>query len=222
MLFFWIALYGFVNLIPEVFCCREESVIWLRAGLLAGYALLLLFWICRCGRQREAGLQVPRGVMEAPAFLLPLAVFPVCNLLTNRDIFGGPDFMLQMLCVALIEELFFRGFLLFSLRKFGTIRAIVLTSIAFALLHGLNFQENPDDAYVWLQICSSFCVSMYYCCFVVRFGSILPCVAAHFLTNVTAAESIGGIWAYTSLTGSMIICIILSWILIKDTKKRRQ
>ena len=222
MLFFWVALYGLVNLVPEVCCFPEESVVWFRAGLLAGYVLAFLFWICRSGRQKKAGLRAPRGLRETPVFLLPLMVFPACNLLTNHDLSVHADFALQMLCVAFVEELFFRGFLLSGLRECGAVKAIVLTSLAFALLHGVNFAGNPDNTYVWMQICCSFCVSIYYCCFTIRFGSIHPCVAAHFLTNVTAAESIDGGWAYAGLIGSMIVCILFSMILIVSMKKRRQ
>ena len=218
MLFFWVALYGLVNLIPGLISCGEN----VHAGLLAGYTAGILFWICRSGRREEAGLQIPRGLVEAPGFLLPLAVFPVCNLLTNNALTVGIGFALQMLCATLTEELFFRGFLLSALRKYGTVTAVGLTSFTFALLHCLNFAGNPESAYVWLQICCSFCVSLFYCCLVVRFGSILPCAVVHFLTNITAAESVGGRWAYTGLICSMIICVIFSLMLIKNVKKRRR
>ena len=222
MLFFWVALYGLVNLIPGLVSDGESSCTWLHAGLLAGYTAAILFWICRSGRRKEAGLRIPRGLVEAPSFLLPLVVFPMYNLLTNHDLSVEIGFVLQMLCATLAEELFFRGFLLSALRKHGTVTAVGLTSLTFALLHCLNFAGNSESAYVWLQICCSFCVSLYYCCLVVRFGSILPCAVAHFLTNITAAESVGGRWTYIGLICSMLICVIFSLMLIKNVRKRRQ
>ena len=221
MVFFWVALYGAVNLIPEWIIGLDSDSVCLRVGLLAGYVLAFLIWIGKNGRQQEAGLKHPQGLAEAPVFLLPLAAFPVCNLLTSGAPALNAALVLQMLCVAIVEELFFRGFLLDALRKYGTVAAVLLTSGAFGLAHGLNFGGDPKMGYVWLQICCSFCASLYYCCFVVRFGSVLPCAAAHFLTNISASGTIDSSWSHICLTGGMIISVYFSWILIMD-KKRRQ
>lgn len=216
MLFIWVALYGLVNLIPEVISVPEERSIWLHAGLLVGYVLAFLFWICRKGARKEAGLLIPHGLGKAPGFLLLLAVFPLYNLFAGDVRYPGICFMVQMLCAALTEELFFRGFLLSALRKMGVIRAVVLTSLAFALAHGANFLESSDHVYVWLQVISSFFMSVSYCVVVMRFGSILPCVAAHFLTNITGTGSISGRSAYLGLFVSVAICAVWSLVLIMN------
>lgn len=222
MLFIWVALYGLVNLMPEFFCFPEESSIWLRTALLAVYVWLFLLWIVRTERRKEAGLLMPSGLGEAPIILLPLAVFPVCNLLMNEGLSVNVGFVVQMLCAAWVEELFFRGFLLSFLQKCGTVKAILLTSAAFALLHGMNLTENPDSTYVLLQICCSFCVSIYYCCVTVRFGSILPGVAAHFLTNITGTGSTSGKGAFWGPVCCSAVCAIWSLFLIMNIKNKNE
>ena len=219
MLFLWIALYGLVNLVPETVSGNESLSEWLHAGLLTGYSIAFLCWIHGQKKRKEIGVQWPRMLPKEACFLLPLAVFPVYNLFLHQEISVSLAFVLQMLCVALTEELFFRGFLLSSLRKYGCLPAVLLTSTVFALLHGLNFLQYSDSIYVWMQIGSGFCVSLYYSCFVMRFGSILPCVAAHFLTNITAAGRIDDWCAYAGVAGSMIICFLFSRILIVSIKK---
>jgi membrane protease YdiL (CAAX protease family) len=44
--------------------------------------------------------------------------------------------VLAVLAAPLMEELFFRGFLYPALRRFGTVTAVLLTSLAFAGVHG--------------------------------------------------------------------------------------
>jgi len=73
---------------------------------------------------------------------------------------------------ALCEEFMFRGLILGSLRKYGDVIAIVLSSLLFALMHG-NFVQIPF----------AFIVGLIFGYITVLSNSIWPAVAAHFLNN---------------------------------------
>jgi len=212
MLFVWIALYGLVNILPDFM----DGTYWFRGIWMAVYDSLFFLWIFAKEKQNIAGLNPMRCPMSGGAVhLLLLGIFPLYNCVTTQEVsFLGAGFLLQMVCVALTEEVFFRGFLLSWLRRLGTIPGILLTSLAFAVLHVLNFTENADSLYVLLQILSSFFVSVCFCAVTMEFGSILPCVVAHFLTNITGTGSFVGKWAIPGLLGCITVYALWGWKLI--------
>lgn len=220
MLFAWVALYGLVHTIADHAAGSGLPASWLPGIALGGYDLLLSIWIFRTGRRSAAGLNPVRfSDWRELLSLLPLVVFPVYNLLTMGDFAPEASFLLYMLCIAYTEEVFFRGFLLSYLRRMGTIPGILLTSLAFSLLHAVNFFPGGHGAYVWLQILSSFFVSFCCCAVTIRFGSLLPCAAAHFFTNITGAGSVSGGYALWGLWGCIMIYALWSLKLCLDIRR---
>lgn len=222
MLFVWVALYGLADMISDLL----PGIGWLRGISLVVYDALFVFWILRTGRGKLAGLNpMKHPVKDGAVSLALLAVFPLYNSISaeNFPAFGA-EFLLCMLCAALTEELFFRGFLLSWLTRLGQVPGIVLTSLAFALLHCVNFLEAGGSGYVWLQILSSFFVSICYCAVTIRFGSILPCAAAHFLTNITGTGSVSGSWPHWGLWGCIAVYALWGWTMTRNIRqnKRRQ
>lgn len=218
MLFIWVALYGAVNIISDVVSGTTEGISWIGSWFLLGYSGLFVAWILLTGKKNSAGL-IPPGRIHISdlIWLLPLTVFPVYNSLTAEFQSHGMSFLLYMFCVSFIEEIVFRGFLLSWLRQRGIMSAIIITSVVFAVMHGINFVENKDAMYVWLQILSSFVVSICYCAASVHFRSIFPCVAAHFLTNVIGTGSVEGrnseIWLGICILLCAICGAVQIWLL---------
>ena len=217
MLFVWIALYGVANLVPNLL----QGGLWLWGISAAAFDCVFLVWIIRTGRRKAAGLVPVDPSAETVVKYLPvLAVFPLYNMICAWQLprlNGG--FWLHMFCVALTEEVVFRGFLLNRLRAPGTVRGILLTSLAFALLHGLNVADAGADLYLLLQILSSFAVSLCYCVVTLECGSIYPCIVAHFLTNITAAGSVEG---FREMAG-LLVCAAVSalWSLWRIRENRQ-
>jgi len=223
MVFAWVALYGAVNTVSGVLAATVPEAPWLRGCLLAVYDAMFVFWIFRTGRQEQAGLgPVKCAWKDAWPLLLPLAVFPVYNLLQAGECLMAPGFLLHMLCVTLTEELFFRGFLLSGLKRLGTGTGVILTSAAFALLHAVNLAGNGDAAYVCLQILSSFFVSLCYCAVTLRMGNALPCWAAHFLTNITGTGSVSGGRQLLGLLSCIAVYALWGGKWILDIRKKRR
>jgi membrane protease YdiL (CAAX protease family) len=98
---------------------------------------------------------------------------------------GAPSTALYLLRILLLpsvlEELFFRGVVMQSLRRFGDVFALVCSSVVFGLAH-LNAAQGVSAFFIALAI--GF--------FVLRTGSILTGVIIHFVNNalVVAAEFI--------------------------------
>jgi membrane protease YdiL (CAAX protease family) len=98
---------------------------------------------------------------------------------------GAPSTALYLVRIVLLpsvlEELFFRGVIMQSLRRFGDSFALVCSSVVFGLAH-LNAAQGVSAFFIALAI--GF--------FVLRTGSILTGVIIHFVNNalVVAAEFI--------------------------------
>jgi membrane protease YdiL (CAAX protease family) len=98
---------------------------------------------------------------------------------------GAPSTVLYLVRIVLLpsilEELFFRGVIMQSLRRFGDGFALVCSSVVFGLAH-LNAPQGVSAFFIALAI--GF--------FVLRTGSILTGVIIHFVNNalVVAAEFI--------------------------------
>ena len=198
MLFFWIFLYGLI-----LTAVNAAASLWMRSILLAGYVLAFLSWIRKTGSAKQAGLMpMAWGCWEDVAYLLPLLLFPVYNLLFRSGPFPPGAIWLEMLSVCLVEELFFRGFLLSWFQRKGIPGSILFVSLAFSAMHLVNCVSTADGQYVFLQAVSSFFVSICYCAVTLRWGSVLPCVAAHFLTNIFGTGELTSIPA-------LVCCVVL-------------
>lgn len=199
MVFIWILLYGFISSVANV----VPGTSWIRSLLLTGYALVFLYWIWKTGRQKQISLGGVncRGWKDG-WHLLPLLLFPAHNMIFASGSIPPVEVWLEMLSICLVEELLFRGFLLSWLRKRGVLLAILGTSLAFSVLHLVNFISVGDARYVLMQVVSSFFVSVCYCGVTIGCGSLLPCAAAHFLTNILGMGEI-------SFLPGLLCCIVL-------------
>lgn len=65
---------------------------------------------------------------------------PDTNLSAFSGIFALLYIILTVVCPAVFEEMLFRGIIMRGLEQFGSVAAIVLSSVAFALMHG-NFSQ---------------------------------------------------------------------------------
>ena len=201
MVFLWIAAYGLVYLLASSF--SQTAHPWVVPLAMTGYIAVLIGWVFRTGRAHALGLCPIRRMSprEYPK-LLPLLMLPVCNLLTAKTFSPTPPAVVLMLSVCAVEEIFFRGFLLRSLLRWGALPAIVLSSGVFALFHLVNLIGGSDFAYVWMQVFCAFTVGICYGAIAIELESVIPCFLAHFLTNMTAAPISDGAvpWVWFCIT----------------------
>jgi len=132
-----------------------------------------------------AFLCVLANILVVVIYMIIATYFGVKTLYTPqipKDILGFgwfifPNLFAICIWVPVIEELFFRGFLLrLFIRRLGTFSAVVVSSMVFAVLHGHIGLLIP------LFICS-IVISLLY----IRAGSIYPSIAAHAGGNLSVA-----------------------------------
>lgn len=129
-----------------------------------------------------------------PLCIIGIAAALLCNIAPNllTEVFGlfgvsnsggdiefvntAPSVLMYYLVVAVMpaftEEFAFRGVVLGSLRKYSDGLALVVSSAAFALMHG-NFVQIPF----------TFCCGLVFGFMVLKTNSILPSIIVHFLNN---------------------------------------
>ena len=116
----------------------------------------------------------------------------------------GIDLVCSCVFPALVEEFAFRGVILNTLKKYGDIPAIVVSSLLFGLMHG-NFVQLPYTFIMGLAL--GFVT--------VKTKSIYCAVGAHFINNFMAVlqdwfPTLGGIAVYIIIALSIVSTIILA------------
>lgn len=221
MLFVWFLLYGGIYTAAESLSqmLGTAHVVTVPAMLLytGGFVLRL----CRTGRAHTAGIKtIPLKDLKKYLFFLPLGALPVYNVLTGSGWELSFSLAALMLCASIAEELFFRGFLLRILLKWSRAGGIVVSGAVFALAHFVNLIQGADLSYVLMQTLCAFSAGIGFAAVTAASGSVLPCIAAHFLINISAgsgtmgpAECGLGLWVCAA-----VYVVYGIWIYIRNNK----
>lgn len=171
-----------------------------RYGVLAGHLVLaaaLLAFLLIFGLAGSFGMTRWAKDQKRLLYLIPLWIVAAGNLWggVSRETLRSlnPAEVLTMALVGLLEELLFRGLLLRGLeRRLGRKTAVILSALLFGLIHGANLLAGQELAATGLQILSAaawgFLAAMVYC----RGGSLLPCILAHALLDITSLFTANG------------------------------
>ena len=185
MVWFWIALYGIIYTLATHISRLAHP--WFLPMAMLGYLGAFLCSVVRSGWASQLGVCVPRGICQAR--FLPLLFLPIYNLIADRGGLCPITEILLMVSTCAVEELFFRGFLLRTLRRYGRVIAVVLSSAAFALVHIVNLAAGIAPGFVLAQVLCAFTVGICYGIAAIETGSLLWGYVAHLLTNVTASPA---------------------------------
>lgn len=148
-------------------------------------------------------------------FLLPMVIISTVNLwhgVASLDI--SVDivlYMLSMICLGIIEELLFRGYLLQYLQKYAAKRAVLITGLTFGVGHIVNLLNGADLYSTILQIMYAVAIGYMLSVFVAETGHILPCCVFHATFNALSAFANEAVITRTSET---IVCALISILAI--------
>lgn len=187
-LLFWAILYGIVYFLSAQLGALFHAELWLTPVAMFSYGLTLVFIIFRTGFHEEFGL-TPLPPRRKWYWFLPLVLMPLLNVTLSEPAMPSAFNILFTLGTCTAEELLFRGFLLNRFLPFGKVRSILLSSSLFALLHSANLFSGENEHLTAVQILLAFVCGIYYCTIRIYAGSVYPCIAAHFLTNITAGTA---------------------------------
>ena len=176
MIFLWIILYGLI------FELSGEN-----PYVMIGYTVTLLLWLYKTNRFTRIGINKAKIEPPKVVFLIPVIIIPLLNLLISKGIQLEFSFVILMFTVAIVEEIFFRGFLFHSLLRLGQCKAIIISSIFFGMFHFANYYQTENMVQVCLQVVFAFAMGIYYAVLTIQTKSIIPCMLSHFLINITGA-----------------------------------
>ena len=129
-----------------------------------------------------------------------------------------------MVSVAAVEELFFRGFIQNIFACKNIISSVITTNVLFSVYHLANLHNTDNVKYVLWQTICTLVIGICYSFIVLKFKSILPCVALHFLTNITVDN--GGIYASSKTIWIVVVIYVIYaaflWVNHKRTKKQEK
>lgn len=134
---------------------------------------------------------------DVPVCLFPtlLTVYIAWGALSSSTVGSMIFFILIYAClIAVAEESIVRGIILQTLLPKGVLRAVLLSSLIFALLHVGNLFAGLPWTYVSGQVLFTFGDGLAYAVMRVRTGSIWPAIILHGLTDF-------GALAFTATTG---------------------
>ena len=179
-IFIWAVLYNAVFILSEY-----SRVEWLVSAMVFVYSILFIIWLFRKKQNKNAGLRFENIDLKTFVKTAPLYIQAVFNvvLFDNNNILWYNIFL--VIGAVIVEEIFFRGIIQHWLIQKNIMAAIILTNILFAFYHIANIAAGAEAGYVALQMAVAFAAGICYSMTTVIHKSILPCMLAHFATNIT-------------------------------------
>lgn len=132
--------------------------------------------------------RVPRRTFKTFFVILclvpSLVQYTTSENLESKEVLYTLTGIVFLICIALGEEIFCRGFLFGTFRKFGMWKAIWVSSLIFGLLHlNLYRGENWDPWQAYAHVSSAFSFGVLACAVMITTGSIWLSVAMHTVLN---------------------------------------
>jgi hypothetical protein len=135
------------------------------------------------------GANVRNWLLVVPVIVYEAAAFPRAYTQIVKYDYTSLPYLLSLifntLSAALFEEIAFRGLILYALLRswaylrFGTLMAILVSSIFFGLVHIVKQKEENTDRWVILQGAWAISMGVLFGSFAVMSGSIWPAVFLH-------------------------------------------
>lgn len=186
---------------------------------------VLLFFILKNGLPERYGLC--KSSVPARNFLwyIPLILLASSNLWNgaaiNLPLVDTVCTLCHMLCVGVIEEVLFRGFLFKAIAKDNVKHAVIISSVTFGVGHLLNLVNGSGMGLVsnLCQVFGAVAVGFLFVTIFYRGGSLLPCIITHSAINmVSVFVNEAGLSAEKLLAFSLIRMVIVAAYAILLTK----
>ncbi len=185
------------------------------APLCVLFVLILWTWLRKNHLYELYGLCRPAGSAKDYLFFLPLIFLASVNLWMGVHLrYSATEtvlYVVSMLCVGLIEEILFRGFLFQALRREGTKRAILISSLTFGFGHIVNLLNGAGVFSTLLQICYASAVGFLFPILFYNGRSLIPCIAPPSLINTLSAFSADPPQEFALFTAAFLTIVSLSY-----------
>ncbi len=186
-----------------------EKVVTAPMGIVL--SLLLIVFIKRNGLSEHYGLCSFKGSMKAFLFFIPLVVLMSANLWNGvqirMSVLETVLSVISMLCVGLIEEVIFRGFLFKAMCKDNIRAAIIVSGITFGFGHIINLLNGAELVSTLLQLCYASTIGILFAVIFYKGKSIVPCIIAHGVFNALSIFAVEGS-ELRSMIMSAVVCVL--------------
>ena len=212
----WITLYVFLFSISDNLSSfiGATKIITVPACVL--FVLFLWNWIRQNHLEEKYGLCKFQGTAKRYLYFIPLVFLASCNLwngVTLRlSLFESILYVISMLCVGLIEEILFRGFLFKALcRKKKLKQAILISSLTFGIGHIINLLNGAELFFTLLQICYAVTIGFLFTVLFYKSQSLIPCIITHSAINSLSAFSVAPSPVYEIISSILLIIVSLGY-----------
>lgn len=168
----------------------------LTAPLGLAMAFLLLTWTQKHGLVQKYGLCRAAFPRRQYLCFAPLALLVSVNLWGgfHPNVTGAEavTHVISMVCVGIIEEIIFRGFLFRAMSRDNVKAAVIVSSLTFGLGHIVNLLNGAELLPTLTQIVYAAAVGFLFTIILLRSGSLIPCIAAHSGVNALSAFAAEG------------------------------
>jgi len=218
----WIAVYvlGFGNADNLSLALGMPKVLTVAVGL--ALSVIAFCFIRANGLQEYFGLCKVKRPWKELAYFLPLLPIALVNLVCGfqmpTNILAAVLGAVSMCFVGFLEEVIFRGFLFKAMSRDNVKTAFIVSSVTFGAGHIVNLIMGAPVGQTLLQLVYATAAGF---CFTAVFyagGSLLPCIAAHIIVNVTSVfiqEPSREVLVLTALAQTVISLGYGFWLLRK-------
>lgn len=176
------------------------------------FTLLMLGFIKQHNLWTYYGLCSFKGNLKHYLYFIPLLLIISANvwngMTMNASILETVLFVLSMICVGIIEEVIFRGFLFKAMSKDNYKLAIFISSITFGIGHIVNLLNGKDLIPTLLQICYATAIGFLFTIIFCKGKSLLPCIITHGAVNSLSLFAVNHASPMYDLITSVVLCIV--------------
>jgi membrane protease YdiL (CAAX protease family) len=172
---------------------QPELLITVASFITAAGGIIVLRYL---GWWEKAGYASVGHISDIPLYILPagMAFLPLLERTGTIEAQTITVFAGLSIVVAVAEETFFRGLILQALIPTGILRAVLLSSLLFGLLHLLNSVGGIwDPSFTLVDTFAAFGIGIVFSALVIRAGTIWPPIFLHALINFIALVTLGSI-----------------------------
>jgi membrane protease YdiL (CAAX protease family) len=181
-------------------------------------ALALIIWIKRMALTEKYGLTPGRFPFKAYLGFIPLAIIVSVNfwggVSLNYTVWEAVLYVASMLCVGIVEEVIFRGFLFKYLARGNLTVAIIVSSVTFGFGHVINLVSGVEVIPTLLQIAYATAAGFLFTVIFYRSGSLLPCIITHSLINATSVICVEGNLTMSIITASVLVVVSVGYAVL--------
>lgn len=200
------------------------GIVGTKSALIRGVIIWTLVILTLCyygirykGFSRLGFVRMEKGAAKRLLYFAPLLVIAFSHFTAGFDMSEGIKFAMAnvifTLSIGMAEEIYFRGIICNIWLDEGSVKAMLVSAILFALCHLLNMAGGASVTATILQICFAFIYGLVFALIFTAGKSIVPCVLLHSLHDFCSFISADGSLNFNILLGSIQVVILIFYLI---------